>query len=67
MGGRIVVINGYKHVREALVQKGDDLADRPVIPLFDEFVRNRGSVICVLYEKMLVSNTSCSSNMRLTP
>ena len=42
MGGRVVVINGYKHVREALVQKGEDLADRPVIPLFDEFVKNRG-------------------------
>uniref|UniRef100_A0A671VYG7 Cytochrome P450 2J6-like n=1 Tax=Sparus aurata TaxID=8175 RepID=A0A671VYG7_SPAAU len=45
MGGRIVVINGYKHVREALVQKGEDLADRPVIPLFDEFVKNRGLVM----------------------
>ncbi|XP_070764307.1 cytochrome P450 2J4-like [Enoplosus armatus] len=43
-GGRAVVINGYKLVREALVQKGDDYIDRPVIPLFEELIDNKGLV-----------------------
>ena len=46
-GGRVVIVTSYKHVREALVQKGEDYADRPVIPLFDDLVGNKGSV-CVL-------------------
>ncbi|XP_051233223.1 cytochrome P450 2J2-like isoform X2 [Dicentrarchus labrax] len=43
-GGRIVVINGYKLVREALVEKGEDFTDRPVIPLFEALVENKGLV-----------------------
>ncbi|XP_035508738.1 cytochrome P450 2J2-like [Morone saxatilis] len=44
-GGRIVVINGYKLVREALVEKGEDFIDRPVIPLFYTIFGNKGLVI----------------------
>ncbi|XP_041790612.1 cytochrome P450 2J4-like [Chelmon rostratus] len=41
-GGRIVVINSYKFVREALVQKGENFVDRPVIPIVAEIFGNRG-------------------------
>ncbi|XP_068448931.1 cytochrome P450 2J4-like [Clinocottus analis] len=44
-GGRIVVLNGYKLVREALVLKGEDYVDRPFIPLFDALTGNHGLVI----------------------
>ncbi|XP_008303639.1 cytochrome P450 2J6-like [Stegastes partitus] len=44
-GGRIVVINGYKHIKEALVQQGEDYADRPPVPLFAELIGNKGIVI----------------------
>ncbi|KAF3691120.1 Cytochrome P450 2J5 [Channa argus] len=41
-GERIVVINGYKLVREALVLRGEDYTDRPFMPLFEKFFGNQG-------------------------
>ncbi|KAM6921526.1 cytochrome P450 2J2-like [Xenentodon cancila] len=44
-GGRVVVINGYKQVKEALVQHGEDLADRPDVPFFEDIMENKGLVM----------------------
>ncbi|XP_071394149.1 cytochrome P450 2J4-like [Centroberyx affinis] len=49
-GGRIVIINGYKLVREALVEKGEDYTDRPVIPLFHDMVGNKGLLLSNGYQ-----------------
>ncbi|XP_037544766.1 cytochrome P450 2J6 [Nematolebias whitei] len=43
-GGRTVIIIGYKHVKEALVQKGEDYADRPILPTFQKVYNNTGIV-----------------------
>ncbi|CAL1592861.1 unnamed protein product [Knipowitschia caucasica] len=43
-GGRMVVINGYKLVREALSVRGDDYADRPTLPIFEDLIGNGGLV-----------------------
>uniref|UniRef100_A0A7N6B2C3 Uncharacterized protein n=1 Tax=Anabas testudineus TaxID=64144 RepID=A0A7N6B2C3_ANATE len=43
-GGRVVVINGYKLVREALVENGEDYTDRSNFPVFEEFIGNKGLV-----------------------
>ncbi|KAF7665249.1 hypothetical protein LDENG_00149570 [Lucifuga dentata] len=43
-GERIVVVNGYKSVKEALVEKGEDYTDRPYIPILHETFGNNGLV-----------------------
>uniref|UniRef100_A0A7N6A0Z4 Cytochrome P450, family 2, subfamily P, polypeptide 6 n=1 Tax=Anabas testudineus TaxID=64144 RepID=A0A7N6A0Z4_ANATE len=44
---RVVVINGYKLVREALVENGEDYTDRPYIPMFEKIMGSKGRV-CIL-------------------
>lgn len=41
-GVRLVVLHSYKRVKEALVEKGEHFADRPIIPLFEEVMGNKG-------------------------
>lgn len=49
-----MVINGYKRVKEALVEKGEDYIDRPVVPVFDAIFGNKGSVFVGLFKKLLM-------------
>ncbi|RXN37188.1 cytochrome P450 2J2-like protein [Labeo rohita] len=62
LGSRIVVLDGYKLVKEVYLQQDDNLAGRPVLPLFYDIVGDKGrpfdprsllsnavaNVICVL-------------------
>uniref|UniRef100_A0A3B3ZFJ8 Uncharacterized protein n=1 Tax=Periophthalmus magnuspinnatus TaxID=409849 RepID=A0A3B3ZFJ8_9GOBI len=50
-GGRMVVINGYKLVKEALAVRGDDYVDRPTLPIFEDLIGNGG-----VFEGLVASN-----------
>ncbi|XP_033001243.1 cytochrome P450 2K6-like [Lacerta agilis] len=39
---KIVVLTGYETVKEALVNQADAFADRPIIPIFQEFAQGFG-------------------------
>ncbi|XP_024654453.2 cytochrome P450 2J2-like isoform X1 [Maylandia zebra] len=49
-GGRVVVLNGYKLLREALVQQGEDFTDRPAVPIFEDLFGNNGLVMSNGYQ-----------------
>ncbi|KAJ8277866.1 hypothetical protein GJAV_G00081020 [Gymnothorax javanicus] len=42
LGRRIVVLNGLKRFKEALIQHGENFVDRPSFPLFEAIVQNKG-------------------------
>ncbi|KAK1164243.1 cytochrome P450 2J2-like [Acipenser oxyrinchus oxyrinchus] len=45
LGTNTVVINGYKLVKEALVHQADTFADRPRVPLAENFRKNSGLIL----------------------
>ncbi|KAG9350977.1 hypothetical protein JZ751_024866, partial [Albula glossodonta] len=44
LGQRIVVLNGYKRMKEAFVQQAENFVDRPSVPLIDDLIHNNGLV-----------------------
>lgn len=47
-----MVINSYKLFKEALVHKGEDYVDRPIVPIFEEQFKNKGRVCCILLKEL---------------
>ncbi|CAL8254590.1 unnamed protein product [Merluccius merluccius] len=45
LGARVVVVNGYRLFREALVQRGGDYEDRPRLPLTIDAIGNTGCLL----------------------
>ncbi|XP_061095521.1 cytochrome P450 2J2-like [Conger conger] len=42
---KIVFVSGYKMVKEALVTQGENLVDRPLLPLFHEIFKGLGIIL----------------------
>ncbi|NXS18454.1 CP2DR protein, partial [Mystacornis crossleyi] len=53
----LVVLNGYKTVKEALVHKSEDFADRPYFPIYEHVGYGKNS------EGNQISDISCSSTI----
>ncbi|XP_039463173.1 cytochrome P450 2J2-like [Oreochromis aureus] len=49
-GGRLVVLNGYKLLRDVLVQQGEDFIDRPTLPSFENLLGNNGLLMSNGYQ-----------------
>ncbi|XP_027731893.1 cytochrome P450 2C23-like, partial [Vombatus ursinus] len=41
---RIVVLHGYNIMKKALIDQGDEFADRGVIPIFDDVIKGQGII-----------------------
>ncbi|XP_073709127.1 cytochrome P450 2J4-like [Garra rufa] len=50
LGSRIVVLDGYKVVKEVYLQQDDSLTGRPMLPLFYEIVGDKGLVAAIGYK-----------------
>uniref|UniRef100_A0A8C1Z0Q2 Cytochrome P450 2J2-like n=1 Tax=Cyprinus carpio TaxID=7962 RepID=A0A8C1Z0Q2_CYPCA len=50
LGPRIVVLDGYKLVKEVYLQQGDNLADRPLLPLFYDIIGDKGLIAASGYK-----------------
>ncbi|KAM9831687.1 cytochrome P450 2J2-like [Neosynchiropus ocellatus] len=48
-GVRVVILNGYKAFRDALVVNGEDYVDRPNLPLLEEALRHKGLLMTDSY------------------
>ncbi|XP_036376777.1 cytochrome P450 2J2-like [Megalops cyprinoides] len=44
LGPRIVVLSGFKLIKEAFVKHAENFADRPSLPLFVDIIKNNGLV-----------------------
>ncbi|XP_030228881.1 cytochrome P450 2J2 isoform X2 [Gadus morhua] len=45
LGVRVVVVNGYKLMREVLVKRGEDYTDRPIIPIIYDVNETKGLLL----------------------
>ncbi|TRY57099.1 hypothetical protein DNTS_023979 [Danionella cerebrum] len=50
LGQRVVIINGYKQVKKVYVHQGDNLADRPVLPMVYDLSEDNGLVMANGYK-----------------
>ncbi|XP_059366596.1 cytochrome P450 2J2-like isoform X2 [Carassius carassius] len=50
LGSRIVVLDGYKLVKEVYLQQDDSLAGRPMLPIFYDIVGDKGLVAAKGYK-----------------